>query len=108
MATTGRFIHIVFFYLAEGADADAAQKIAAGCQTHLPGIPGVLRLDVGYPAGTPRPVVDNSYGVALHVEFADQAGHDIYQDHPSHLQFIAENKQYWSRVQVYDYITSVS
>jgi len=67
---------------------------------------GVLRLTVGFPAGTERGVVDNSYGVALLVEFADAAAHDVYQEHPDHLRFIEECSQFWSRVQVYDAVTS--
>ena len=96
-----RFLHLVYFYLKDNGDAEA---LAQGCRKHLTNIPGVLRLEVGTPAGTPRDVVDNSYGVALMVEFADQAGHDVYQDHPDHVRFIEENKQYWSSVKVFDSI----
>lgn len=101
MSATG-FLHMVYFWLREGAGSDDAQKLAEGCRRCLTGIPGVLRLEVGFPAGTARNVVDNSYGVALLVEFADSAAHDIYQDHPDHLRFIEECRALWSRVQVYD------
>jgi hypothetical protein len=93
---------MVYFWLRENAEAGDAERLAEGCRKHLAGIPGVLRLAVGFPAGTERDVVDNSYGVALLVEFADSAGHDYYQDHPDHHQFIAECSSLWSRVQVYD------
>ena len=98
------FFHNVFFWLHDGADAADASRLAGGCTTYLTGIPGVLRLTVGFPAGTDRGVVDNSYGVALLVEFADAAAHDVYQDHPDHLRFIAECSHFWSRVQVYDVV----
>ena len=62
----------------------------------------MLRLETGFPAGTARDVVDNSYGVALLVEFAAAADHDLYQDHPDHHRFIAEYGGLWSRVRVYD------
>ncbi len=100
------FLHLVYFYPREGAGPDDAAKLAAGARNRLTNIPGVLRLEVGFPAGTPRDVVDNSYAVALLVEYADVAGHDTYQDHPDHLKFIEENKQYWSRVQVYDFVVA--
>jgi hypothetical protein len=103
--SSSTFIHVVFFWLKEGASPDDADKIAAGCRSYLSGIPGVLRLAVGKPAGTPRDVVDSSYGLSLLVEFADSAAHDIYQDHPDHLQFIAECGPFWSGVQVYDSLT---
>ncbi len=96
------FLHIVYFWVREGGSEADADAILAGCHKHLRGIPGVLRLEAGKPAGTPREVVDNSYGVGLLVEFADAAGHDVYQDHPDHLTFIAECSPHWSRVQVYD------
>jgi hypothetical protein len=48
--------------------------------------------------------VDNSYGVALAVHFADAAGHDVYQKHPLHLEFIERNKSCWERVRVFDFV----
>ncbi len=99
---TAGFFHYVYFYVAD--QPDAAANIAAGCRKHLSGIPGVLRLELGKPAGTDRPVVDNEYGLALLVEFADAAAHDIYQDHPDHHAFIAECKSNWTRVRIYDSI----
>ncbi len=100
------FLHMVYFYLRNPASADDAQALLRGCREHLPNIPGVLRLSVGTPAGTPRDVVDNAYGVALLVEFADAAAHDVYQDHPDHLRFIEACSRFWSRVQVYDSVVA--
>ena len=97
-----KFQHNVYFYPTDNAAPDAAGKLAEGCRRHLSAIPGVLRLEVGTPAGTPRDVVDNNYAVALLVELTDSAAHDVYQDHPDHHAFIAECRQYWSRVQIYD------
>jgi hypothetical protein len=102
MADQAEFIHMVFFWLREDGEPGDAEKIAQGCRTYLTDIPGVLRLEVGFPAGTPRAVVDNSYGVALIVEFADREAHDIYQKHPDHLRFIEVYGPLWSRVQIYD------
>ena len=99
---TGLF-HNVFFWLAEGSPADAAQRIANGCRKHLPEIPGVLRLTVGAPADADSTVpVDNSYAVALLVEFTDSAAHAAYEIHPDHLRFVDEYKPYFGRVVVYD------
>ena len=85
------FFHNVFFWLREGgAEAADASRLAEGCTAHLTNIPSVLRLTVGSPAGTDRGVVDNSYAVALLLEFADAAAHDVYQEHPDHLRFIDE------------------
>lgn len=100
------FLHMVYFWLRADADLGDAEKLARGCRTHLSSIPGVLRLAVGVPAGTPRDVVDNSFGVALLVEFADSSAHDVYQNHPDHLRFIEECRSFWSRVQVYDAVVA--
>jgi len=71
-------------------------------RTLLSAIPGIARLAVGVPIGTPRDTVDNSYGVALLIEFADVNAHDIYQSHPDHQHFVSECHPLWSRVQIYD------
>ncbi|MBC8103547.1 MAG: Dabb family protein [Cytophagales bacterium] len=101
-AATAGFLHLVYFYAAENSTSEDASALIAGIRRHLTGIPGVVRLETGVPAGTPRAAVDNSYLVALLVEYEDAAGHDVYQDHPDHLRFIAECSPLWSRVQVFD------
>ena len=98
---TGLF-HNVFFWLKDGGTDADARALADGCQKHLPRIPGVLRLTVGFPAGTPRSVVDNSYGVALLVEFTNAEACAAYDVHPDHERFVQECSPYWSRVLVYD------
>jgi hypothetical protein len=96
------FLHLVYFYPREGAQPGDTEQLLQGCRKHLTNIPGVLQLEAGIPAGTPRAVVDNAYAVGLLVAFADRAAHDVYQEHPDHQAFIAECKHLWSRVQVYD------
>lgn len=95
---------MVYFWLRNAGNADDAKALIEGCHTYLAGIPGVLRLKAGVPAGTQRDVVDNSYGVALLVEFLNTAAQDLYQDHPDHLHFIELCGHLWLRVQVYDTI----
>jgi hypothetical protein len=97
------FVHTVFFYLKPETSAAAREKLLKECHDVLGKIPTVKNLWAGVPANTPRDVVDNSYGVGLTVTFADRAGHDVYQEHPLHLKFIADNKAWWARVQVYDF-----
>ena len=96
------FFHAVYFYPRENAEPGDADALIAGCRHYLTNIPTVTYFAVGTPAGTPRDVVDNAYLVGLLVGYADVAGHDVYQDHPDHLAFIAANKQYWSQVKVFD------
>lgn len=99
------FVHTVFFYLKPGAAPSARDQLIRDCRAYLGKIQTVKELIVGVPAMTPREVVDNSYGVGLTVILEDVAGHDIYQTHPLHLDFITRNKETWESVKIYDYLT---
>ncbi len=99
------FIHHVCFWLKKGAPASAKDQLIADCRKYLGGIPTVKQIWAGPPAMTPRDVVDNSYDVALCVVLEDSPGHDLYQVHDLHNQFIARNKEHWERVQVRDMIS---
>lgn len=98
------FIHTVYFWLKPGTTPAARQQLSSDCREYLGKIPTVRHLWAGAPAMTPRDVVDNSYGVGLTVVLDDSAGHDLYQEHPLHKEFIARNKLHWARVQVYDFV----
>lgn len=98
------FIHTVYFWLKNGTSAAAQRQLAEDCRELLGKIPTVRHLWAGKPAMTPREVVDNSYGVGLTVVLDDAAGHDVYQEHPLHKEFIERNKAHWARVQVYDFV----
>lgn len=96
-------VHSVFFWLKETGPAAHIEAFRAGVET-LRAIPSVRAMYVGVPASTDRPVIDRSYTVALTVVFDDLAGHDIYQEHPVHLDFVEHYKAYWERVLIYDAI----
>ncbi len=97
------FIHTVYFWTKPGTPDAARDQLMQDCHVLLAKIPTVRHLWAGVPAQTPREVVDNSYAVGLTVVLDDSAGHDIYQTHDLHLQFIARNKPHWQRVQIYDF-----
>ena len=99
------FIHTVYFWLKENTPEPAREQLVNDCRAYLGRIPTVRHLWSGRPAMTPRDVVDNSYGVGLTVVMDDRNGHDIYQQHELHKEFIARNKQHWQRVQIYDVLT---
>lgn len=98
------FTHIVLFWLNPETPADARASMLADCDRLLKPIPGVRHLFTGNPAMTPREVVDNSYDIGLCVIYDDKAGHDVYQEHSLHKEFIARNKPHWKRVQIYDFV----
>lgn len=92
-------VHTVYFWLKPGVDRAAFK---AAVET-LAGIPGLTACHVGTPAPTTkRPVIDDTYDVALTTVMPDIATHDAYQQHPLHLQFLQHCRDQWSRVQVYD------
>jgi hypothetical protein len=94
--------HNVFFTLAEKSNANR-DKLIAGCKKHLVDHPGAVFFACGTLASDlNRDVNVRDFDVALHIIFADQASHDRYQDAPRHQQFIADCKQLWSQVRVFD------
>jgi len=97
------FVHAVYFWIKPGAPDGARQQLVEDSRTYLAKVPGVRHLWAGRPAMTPRDVVDNTYDVGLLVALDDAAGHDVYQEHPLHKEFIARNKPHWQRVQIYDF-----
>ena len=50
-------------------------------------------------------MVDGTIGAGLTVALDDRVGHDVYQQHELHKQFIERNSDLWARVQVYDHVT---
>ncbi len=97
------FIHTVYFWQRRGTPPGARDQLMRDCRELLGKIPSVRQLWSGPPAMTPRDVVDNTYDVGLTVVLDDRAGHDLYQEHPLHQEFVARNKSHWQRVAVYDF-----
>src|SRR5690349_11772600 len=97
------FIHFVLFWFNEDATAESRGQTVNDCRELLGRVPTVRSLWSGRPAMTPREVVDNSYDVGLCVVLEDEAGHEVYQRHELHMEFIRRNKANWKRVQVYDF-----
>ena len=95
-------VHSVRFHLPPELAPERRAALRAGLET-LRAIPEVRHLFIGTPAPVPaRPVIDAGYAFALTVVFDDVAAHDRYQVHPLHLQFLAANRDSWTRVEVFD------
>lgn len=95
-------IHTVFFWLRPELSESERAAFMEGVRS-LGAIKSIRGFYVGPPAPTPaRDVIDTTYSVALIVHFDDVAGEEAYQVDPIHLAFVENNKQYWSRVRVYD------
>ncbi|HYH66613.1 MAG TPA: Dabb family protein [Urbifossiella sp.] len=94
--------HMVYFKLKDGSPA-GRQKMVDACDKYLSKHDGVVFYSAGpIAAEFKRDVNVTDWDVALHLVFADKAAHDRYQDHPDHEKFIAENKDGWAAVRVFD------
>jgi hypothetical protein len=101
--TKTMFSHVVIFWT-DAANPKAADELIAGATRHLKVIPGVRHFHIGKMVGSHRPVVDQSYQVALNSEFADKKTQDDYQIHPEHLVFVEKYvKPLVKKVVVYDF-----
>lgn len=96
-----KLAHMVFFTLHDNGEA-ARAKLIADCEKYLTDHPGALYFSAGaHVADLARPV-NQQFDVALHVVFESRAAHDQYQTAERHQQFIAENKDSWKEVRVFD------
>lgn len=97
------FSHVVIFWT-DPAQPNAADELIAGANQYLKPIPGVLQFHVGKMVGSPRPVVDQTYQVALNLVFPSKQAQDDYQVHPMHVDFIEKVfKRVCKKVLVYDF-----
>jgi len=97
------FSHIVILWT-DPANPGAADEVVAGAQKLLKDIPGVTQFHVGKMVGSPRPVVDQSYQVALNVIFPNKEAEQKYQAHPQHVEFVEKYvKRLVKKIVVYDF-----
>jgi hypothetical protein len=97
------FSHIVIFWTDPG-NSRAPDEVIAGAQRFLRTIPGILQFHIGRMAPSHRPVVEQSYQVALNLIFTDKKAQDDYQAHPQHVEFVEKCvKPLVKKVVVYDF-----
>jgi hypothetical protein len=95
--------HIVVIWT-DPEKPEAVEKVLAGARELLPGIPGVRHFHAGRMVPSDRPVVEQSYQIALNVIFTDAAAERAYQTHPDHVRFVEEVFQPWCvQVRIYDF-----
>ena len=97
------FSHIVVFWT-DPANPSAAEEFLAGANQLLKNIPGLVQFHVGKMAPSHRPVVEQSYQVALNLIFPNQKAQDDYQVHPRHVEFVEKYvRRLVKKVVVYDF-----
>lgn len=97
------FSHVVIFWT-DPANLQATDELLAGAEKYLRPIPGVVFFHIGKMAPSHRPVVDQTYQVALNVVFTDRKAQDDYQVHPLHIEFVEKVfKRVCRKVLIYDF-----
>ena len=96
------FSHVVIFWT-DPSNPQAPDLLLAGGNKYLKDIPGVLQFHMGKMVGSHRPVVDQSYQIALNLIFPDKKAQDDYQVHPEHVKFVENCRHLWTKVVVYDF-----
>ncbi|HXM02242.1 MAG TPA: Dabb family protein [Chthoniobacterales bacterium] len=96
------FSHVVIFWV-DPSKPNGADQIVAAADKYLKSIPGILNFHVGKMVRSHRDVVDQTYQVALNIQFTTKQAQDEYQDHARHLEFVSECKPLFAKVVVYDF-----
>ncbi len=97
-------LHQVYFWMNRPGNPDDRARLIAGLR-RLGEISVVRSLEIGLPASTEeRAVVDSSWDVCETMRFANTDEQAIYQNHPLHLDFVADCGPLWRKVLVYDSI----
>jgi hypothetical protein len=97
------FSHVVIFW-ADPNKPNATADLIAGAEKYLKPIPGVLSFHVGKMTPSHRPVVDQTYQVALNLVFPNKQSQDDYQLHPLHVEFVEKVfKLNCAKCTVYDF-----
>ncbi|MBM3838671.1 MAG: Dabb family protein [Verrucomicrobia bacterium] len=97
------FSHVVIFWT-DPEKPKAVDELMAGAERYLKSIPGIIHFHLGRMTRSHRPVVDQTYQVALNVVFDSKKAQDDYQVHPLHVEFVEKVfKPNCKKVVVYDF-----
>jgi hypothetical protein len=95
--------HVVIFWT-KPEIPNAAEELIAGAEKYLRPIPLAKSFHVGKMVKSHRDVVDQSYQVALNIQFENKKAEEDYQVHPMHLDFVEKAfKPNCQKVVVYDF-----
>ena len=95
--------HVVIFWTKPELPG-AADALIAGAEQYLRPIPLAKGFHIGRMVPSQREVVDQSYQVALNLQFENKQQQDNYQIHPLHLEFVEKAfKPNCQRAVIYDF-----
>ncbi|MDP6523133.1 MAG: Dabb family protein [Kiritimatiellia bacterium] len=102
-SSPGEIHHVVLCWLKEPGNARHRQKIIETSETFRK-IPGVQTLSVGQVIHSDRPIVDDSFDVAISMTFASNADLQKYLSHPIHTEAVDKVlKPLIAKITVYDF-----
>jgi hypothetical protein len=102
-APKGSVDHVVMFWQKKPGDVQDRQKITAAME-RLRVIEGITFLDYGTAVPSDRPVVDDSFDVALLVRFKNADALHAYESDPRHTKEVKEVLlPLTKKIQVYDF-----
>jgi Stress responsive A/B Barrel Domain len=98
----GMFSHVVIFWT-DPSKPEAPNEVIIAAKKYLASIPGIVNFRTGKMVTSHRDVVDQTYQVALNIQFRNKQAQDEYQDHPQHLEFVKQVKPLLAKFVVYDF-----
>ena len=101
-AKKSRITHVVIVWFKPETPPDVRQKIEEDSRD-LHRIPGVYNLILGQTVPSDRPIVDDSFDLALSMQFDSVADMDAYVVHPQHQEFLKLAKPNIAKLLVYDF-----
>ena len=102
-AKSGTVDHVVMFWQKNSGNKEDRKKITDAID-RLRVIEGVTSLDYGTAVASDRPVVDDSFDIALFVRFTDVNALHAYEKDPRHLKEVNEVLlPLTKKIQVYDF-----
>lgn len=97
-----KLAHMVFFTLKDHSK-ESREAFIALAQKYLSGHDGVASFSVGAIAqDVVEPVSVRDFDVALHIVFNSKEAGAAYLKNPRHDSFVAEGKDTWTKVRVFD------
>ena len=102
-APKGSVDHVVMFWQKKPGNLDDRKKITDAIE-RLRVIEGITMLDYGTAVASDRPVVDDSFDLALLVRFENVAALHSYESDPRHVKEVKEVLlPLTKKIQVYDF-----
>lgn len=94
--------HVVLVWLKEPGNHVAINRITEASHG-FKAVPGVLSVQVGKPAPSERPIVDDSFDLGIIISFPDKAAMNRYLTHPIHRDAVHDIiKPLTRKILVYD------